>query len=309
MADSVKPCRTEVLPRIGRRCGAEGIHRHVKQVIDLIARGDCRDVCRAEAIDGSLQNDAADGGDGILESHGDADAAKALDVVATGAHFALLHLQNVEFACHIEKTKETRHRLGDDCGKGRTFHTHLKDEDGHKVKHDIQHRGGEQKIKRCFRVTHRTDDACEHIIEHRRGDAVKNNGDIAVGFIEKFLFGVHQKEDLLAKDAREKRYDGCDDDTEPDDVRHVSAQIFKVLLTEFLCHGNGKARADAVAKAEDEKVHGACGAHACERIYAEKTSDDEGVHHIIKLLKEQPAYQRNHKSEDQRQRLARCQIL
>ena len=107
LTNAIKSCRTKVLSRVGCRGGAEGIHRNVQQMVDLVACGDRRYVSRAEAVDRSLQDDAADGGDGILKTHGDADATKTLDVMAAGKHLTLLHLQNVKFACHIEKAKES----------------------------------------------------------------------------------------------------------------------------------------------------------------------------------------------------------
>ena len=60
----------EVLPSVGRGGGTDGIERAAEQGVDLVCSGNGGHDDGTEAVHSRLDQDAADGRDGVLQTHG-----------------------------------------------------------------------------------------------------------------------------------------------------------------------------------------------------------------------------------------------
>ncbi len=116
-------------------------------------------------------------------------------------------------------------------------------------------------------------------------------------------------ENPRAEEADGSRHDDGEQRTEIDAVNEEAAHLGVFAGTELLGEGNSKTVADAHAESDDHEIDGACGAHAGEGFHAEKAADNEGVHHVVELLKEQSAEKRHGKAEDELHGIAGCEIL
>ena len=165
-------------------------------------------------------------------------------------------------------------------------HAPMKHQHTHKVQHDVQYRRDSQKNQRCRRIAHRTQQTGEEIVKERGGDAEKNDPKVL----------PHQP---IHRDGnREQAHDrvdpqkdsGIDDECQRGDKRERSenagAQAGEIL---FSVTDGEKCSA---AHAEPQKDRGEKGhqrirrANGCQRDGTEKTTDNERVGYIVKLLQQ-----------------------
>lgn len=285
------PC-ADILPGVGGDGGAQRVHGTAEKLADLAASGNRGDIHGAQTIYNGLHDDAANGGDGILQTHGYAHSAKLLHIVGVRAGFLPAHFQNVEFLHHVDQTANAGHALGNDGGPRGTGDAHMKYLHRNNVQHNIHSGGQQQEIQRGTGIAQRADDAGQNVVQNDSGNAQENDENIGIGFLEKVFLGIHQHQNFFAGQTGGQGDDNGKTNGQIGGVCHKFAQTDIIFLPEFLGNGDGEAGTHAGAEAQHQKVNRAGGANACQGVDAQIFAHDDGIHHIVKLLENQAAHQR-----------------
>lgn len=91
--------------------------------------------------------------------------------------------------------------------------------------------------------------------------------------------------------------------TEQKGYRHIISQPLLISRPKCLGYHYAESAGNSVAETDDEKHHGPGCAHGRQRLLPNKLSYDDGIHHVIKLLKDVSDQQWNGKCQNQLQRL------
>ena len=84
---------TDILRTVCCHGAAKAVGHAGKEITDLAGSGNGGNGRGAEGIDTDLKNDGPDGGDGILQAHGDASDA---ELVNAAAHWSQIHPREME---------------------------------------------------------------------------------------------------------------------------------------------------------------------------------------------------------------------
>ena len=76
--------------------------------------------------------------------------------------------------------------------------------------------------------------------------------------------------------------------------------------TKTLGHRNSKTIADPHTETNDHKINRPGSSNRCQGADTQKLSDNDRVHHIVKLLKQHTKQKRNAETENQLHRRTRC---
>ena len=284
--------RAQILPGVGGGGGADGVVGAGAERVHFRACGDRCHSAGAQPVDGGLQQDAADGSDGILQTHGQAHVQQVPGIDAPEAQVLPAQVQQREPFYNESKTQKTRNQLAKEGGPAGAGNAHVERNDEYDIQHHIHQTGQNQEHQRRPGVAQRADNAGQQIIQHGGGNAKENHPDIIVGIGEGLLRGVHPTQNRSAQGGGSQRDDQGNGGSQPDHVAHKPAKALKILLTELLGHRNGKAGAHAVAQAQHQKVDGAGGADACQRVHPQKFTNHDRIDHAVELLKQQTKQQR-----------------
>ena len=287
----------QVLPGVGGRHGAHGVIGRGKQTCHLAGGRHGGHGHGAQTVDRRLQQNGADGGNGVLQPHGQAHDQQPPDAVAPPEKIFLFQMQNGELPVHIQQAQQPGDQLADERCPARTGHAHLQGHHAHNVQGHIQQAGKHQKHQRRPAVPQGAENAGEQIVEHGGRNAQEDQENIVIGIGEGALRGIHGGEDRTAADGGDRRNNQRNDAAQPDHIAHEIAQAVEVLLAEFLSHGNGKPGADAVAQAQHQEIDGARGANPRQGLHAQEIAHNHRIHHGIELLKQQPQQQRQNKRQ------------
>ena len=255
-----------------------------------------------------MQQNGADGRDAVLQPHGQPHEQQPHGIELARLEIVAAQPQNREFFCHIDQTQQTRDELTDERRPARARHAHFERHNKEQVERNIQQAREDQKQQRCAAVAEGAENAGERVIEHRGRDAEEDQKNIVISIGKRVLGRVHRGQDPAAAERREQGHDEGDQAAQPDHVADEAAQTVLVAFAEFLRHGDGKARADARAEADDQEADRAGRADAGKRLDAERFADDNGVDHGIELLKQQPQQQGQNERQQDRQRAADSHI-
>ena len=240
--------RTQILSSKNSGGGAQGIKGADQEHADLAACGDGCHGGGAQAVDGRLDQDTADGGDGILHPHGKPHHQKLFYIPALGNKILPAQVENGEFLCHIPQAKQPGNQLCQQRSPAGTGNTHPEAQNKQEIQPHIQQAGKNQKHQRRSGIPQGTENSGEQIVEHRGGDAQENDENIVIGVVKHFLGSSHPSENPAAQDRSDQRHNAGNTHRQPDHIAHKPPQAVKVPLTEFLRHGDGKACADTVAQ-------------------------------------------------------------
>ena len=138
LPDAFRLSGTGILPGVGGHGAAQGIKGTAEEHTDLLPGGDRGHCNGAQGVNGGLDYHGADGGNGVLQPHGNAHHAKLIQVAAADAGFLPLHFQNVELFLHIDQAENAGNSLGDHgcIGSTGSSGSHLHNEE--QIQHDIQ---------------------------------------------------------------------------------------------------------------------------------------------------------------------------
>jgi len=95
--DPIQFPRAQILSGVGSGGGSHGVEGTDEEHTHPAARRDGRHGGRAQAVDRRLQQNAADGGDGILQAHGQAHIQQLPDIDFPQPQIVLLQMENREF--------------------------------------------------------------------------------------------------------------------------------------------------------------------------------------------------------------------
>ena len=90
-------------------------------------------------IDGGLDHDAADGGDGILETHGQAHEAENSRPVPAPAAVGALHAEDGKAPAHAHQAADPRPGLGQDGSQGGAEYVQVEHQDKEEVQENVGH--------------------------------------------------------------------------------------------------------------------------------------------------------------------------
>ena len=301
LPDALGLARPVVLPGKGGHSDAQALEGTHEEHLDADGSRIGSHAGGAQRVVGTLEHDAADGGDGELESHGHTDGKHRAGQATVEAAFGRRGAENVEMAHHVEVAQDGRHALGHQRGNGSAGHTPAQHEDAEEVEHDVEHGGEEQEPERCLAVAQRTDDAGQEVVEEGAGDADEGNQQVVVGIGEDILGRADQVQDPVAEQGSNHRQRQGHERRQLEADRHITAHGYVVARTELLGHGDAEASATAVAETQNQENHRRAGTHRRQRIDAQKLSDDGSVDHRIGLLQQVAHQQGQCKIKDLRQ--------
>ena len=295
----VRLLRAQILTGKGGRGGADGIKGTGAEQLHLAARRHRRHGVGAQSVHRGLKQNAADGGDGILQTHGKAHVEKVPGINAPQPQILPAQVEHRKAPHHIPKAQHAGNQLAEQSGPAGARHAHPEGDDEHDVQHHIQKARQNQKHQRRPGIAQGADDAGKQIVEHGSRNAQEDHPDIIVGIVKGLRRGIHPGQNLTAQDGGGQGHNQGDDGAQPDHVAHEFAQAVKILLSELLRHRDGKSGAHAVAQTQHQKVYGAGGANACQSLHAQEFAHHNGVHHAVELLEEQTEEQGQHKRKNQ----------
>ena len=92
-----------------------------------------------------------------------------------------------------EQTEQGRKKLRKNRSPGSTGNTHMEWYNKQDVQKNVQDRGKHQKIKRCFTVAQRTQNACQKIISHHGDNTMTDDQNITFSIFKQLLRNVHRR--------------------------------------------------------------------------------------------------------------------
>ena len=297
--DPLQLAGTHILSRIGGHGGAQCIINRSTEVSDLLSRRDGGHIDGAQTVHCGLQHHGADGGDGILQSHGKPHLQENPAFLQIRLHFPLLKAERRELMHHVEKAHEARQPLGNAGGIGRSVHPEPQEYDGDIIQKNIEKCRKHQKVYRRPGISQRTNHRGRDIVEEGHRYAQEDDENVFIGIGKDIFRGVHPLQNMTCQQRDHRRHKRRKSDCQPDDVSHVPPHAGIVLGAEALGHRNGKAGAGPDDEAVDHKVHGTGGAHARQGIHAQGSSDNDGIHHAVELLEQSTQQHGNRESQNQ----------
>ena len=240
----------------------------------------------AQAVDAVLQNDRARRDDAAHQAHrealGDQLAVEALfngKVLFAGD-------QMLDPAGDVENAQHHRKRLRQHGGQRSA--PHPQPQPGHEpvVQRHVQAGGEDQKHQRHHAVAHRAQQRRAQVIGEHDYHILGDGLDVAVGFVDDLGRGVQHFQQRVEEQQAHHRDDGRR--RQPDDHRagHRLFDFRCVLRTVGPGRDDGKAVADAQAKAHQQLVDRAAGAHRRQGGVAQNVAHDHGVGRVVQLLEQ-----------------------
>ena len=117
-------------------------------ILNLAGCGKSRHEHRSVHINGSLDDDGADGCDGKLQPHRNAQSQQLPDDKEGKLKVPFPQSQHVKFLNYVNQAQHRRYSLGDHCSIGAALHSHMEDHNKPYIQNYIQHSGDNQKIQR-----------------------------------------------------------------------------------------------------------------------------------------------------------------
>ena len=306
---TIHPGCTEVLPGVGCHGRADALHRNGQQTLGLACCGDGGNGGTAQHIDRPLHDDAANGRDAALQTHGYTDAQQTGAGLFAVGKVRFLHLQHIKFTAQIDKAQHTGNDLRDVGGQRRPQNTHLKRDDEQKVEPDVERTGQDQKVQRRFAIAQCAHDGCHHVVQKDERDSRKDPADIDDSTVKDVRGRLHQ----LHHGARQRHgrhgQHHAARNAKPRGVGHMAAQITVIPRAEQLRDRDRKAVADANDKAEDQIVDRPGRADRGQRTDTAEAADDDGVRQRIELLEEVAQHQRQRKHQNNFERTAAREVF
>ena len=139
LAQAVQLDRAHILAAVGGHGGTHGVVGTAQQLEQLASRSHTRHIEAAQAVDGGLEEDGADGGDGVLKPHGY--PHKAQGPAGTDVQLPLLpaHVEDGELFHHVHQAGQAGHSLGQYGGQRGSRHPQPEHQDKGQVQANVQH--------------------------------------------------------------------------------------------------------------------------------------------------------------------------
>ena len=278
--------RAVILSAIGGHSHAQTVQRTKEKHLDAHGRGERRHTSRTQRVVGTLQHDAANGGDRELKSHGNTDAQHRQCQPFVHPPLGDRALQHLEAAHHVAIAQQGRQSLRKHRGNGGSGHSPTHHEDAEEVEHNVQHRGKQQKPEWRFAVAQRTDDAGEHIVEERARHADERNEQIQIGIVEDVFRRAHAAQNERTEQRRDHSDDHRHHCRQTQTGPHVATHRDIIVRTELLRYGDAETSATPRAETQYQKDDRAAGSHRSQSIDTQKFAHDGRIDQRISLLKQ-----------------------
>ena len=108
----------DILAAIGGHGGTHGVKRTGQEIADLTCGGYCGHSAGTQGVHSRLQDDAADGGNGILQPHGNSHIAQSNHHVAVGTPLLPGNMEDIKFLYDINQAEEAGYALGNHGSPG-----------------------------------------------------------------------------------------------------------------------------------------------------------------------------------------------
>lgn len=218
-------------------------------------------------------------------------------------------LQLGEPAADVPQAQPAAHQLGRHRGQRRPLHPHGKPGDEQNVQHDVHHAGRHQKIKRGAAVAQGPQGVAQQVEQQRGEHAPEDDGDIRLRLRQNICRGTQQ---LQQRAAQRHRCRGDQQGGQPGEQNGTpvaAAHALGVPCAGALGQHHRKAAGQPLSKAQNQKAQAAGAAHRRQCLGSQRPPHDQGIRHVVKLLKQVARKQRQRKQKDQPCRVAPRHIL
>ena len=286
LADAVRLARAAVLRNEGRtrRCHAQ--QRHIGEHEHLAGGGVPGDDQCAQPIDAILQNDRARRDDAAHQAHADALAEQLPVQMPADLEVLFLREEQLDFGEHIHDAEQDRHALGDDRSHRCALHPHPHPGDEEQVQQDVQARREEQEDQRHKTVADGAEQTGAEVVGKHDEDAVVDDDDVPVGVFEDLRRSVQQHQQRAQTHRTGQRDAERGNEADDKGACHRLLEQIVILRPVGARCDDGKAVADAEAKAHQKLVDRAAGANGGQCRVAQHIAHDHGVHRVVELLEQ-----------------------
>ena len=253
--DAIKAARPDILSAVSRHGNTDVLEDTGEKIFYSHRCREGSHVYRAERIVGTLQHDAADGGNRKLQSHGHSVVQERHSLPVVVVPFFALRNEQRHLLLDIGITQPCRHCLGKESGDGSSGYAKPHDDDEEEIEHDICYRREYQKIKRLLGIAKGADKTRQEIVAEGEGDGGKLQNEICISITENLLWRVYHPQNGRTKQTGDYGDDSSEDYRQAEGIGNIMAHCGKRLGTERLCHGDGEAGTGSVAEAHDEEHH------------------------------------------------------
>ena len=250
-------------------------------------------------VDVGLDEDVGKGSDGKLQGGGDADGAYLSQDAAAKLQSAQVNPVIRAAADQHGDDQQRRDTLGDHRGDGGPGNTHVEKLDEQNIQHRVGQGGEDEKIQGVGGVAHSPEDTGADVVQQQPGDAHKVDSEIFHRLHKHIVGGVHHFQHIGRQRHAQHRQRHAHDQRQRDGGLHGGVELFPVLGAVILRDHHAGAGGQA-GKKPDKGVDDRPGtAHGGKGLLVHVVSHHDGVHSIVKLLKDIPDQQRERKMNQQ----------
>ena len=250
-------------------------------------------------VDVRLDKDVGKGGDAHLYGRGYADGADFPEQAAFE-----LRVPGVDPVIRVAADEHADHQyggepLGHDGGHSRPGNAHAEK----LYEQNVQHRVGQgrenEKIKGVGGVAHSPEDAGADVIEQKPRNAHKIDPEILHRLGEHVVRRVHQAQHVRCKQHAQHRQHHAHDQRQRHGGLDRSVELFPVLCPVVLGDHHARAAGKTHEYSDQGVDDGPCTAHSGKGLFAHIVAHNDGVHRIVKLLKDVADQQRKREIDQQ----------
>ena len=300
LADAVRPAGAQVLAAVGGHGDAGGLHGGGHDVVHPGPGGHGGHRPGAQTVDGALEDDGANGGDGELQAHGHADGGDIAHAPQAGPQVAAAEMQGRYPGVDVQQAGQPGSGLGDDGGQGGPLHAHAAGGHEQNIQHHVDDHRGDQEQQGGAAVAQGPQNTGAEIVQDGGPGAHEDDEDVGVSVVIDFGGGVDQAENIVGGEKGQHRQAQGKNQAQPDQLAGAAADGLLIPGAEALGDGDGKAGADAQGKAQHQEVQRPGGAHGGKGVDAQQPAHDDAVGQVIKLLEQVAHQQRRTEGENPR---------
>ena len=154
-----------------------------------------------------------------------------------------------------------------------------------KVQDHIGDGGDDQVIQRMLRIPHRLKNAHKNVVHDKEQGTRKVNLKIDFRVWKNFRRGSHEEQDLRSQEYTENaKKDACCQAKGNGGVDGI-LEMFYVTGAEITGDDYTSTDCHAIEEAHHEKDQVSGGTDSCQGVAAKKVSNDQGIGHVVQLLK------------------------
>ena len=275
----------EVLSAEGGHGLAHGDHALGQDVLQAPGGDKAGDGHGAEEVDRGLHDDGADRRDRELESHGNAHAELVRGGLPVKAPVIAAREQDRHEEQDVDEAEKGGDCLGQDRRQGGSVNPHPEADDEKGIQKNVESRGEDQEKEGSPAVAHRPQKRGEQVVEHGGGKPPADDHHVFLRVREDIRGRVHGDQEPGDQHEAGQGQKGGKDHGEHDAAGDTDPDSVPVAGAEALGCQNGEAGGQPHGKSEQQKRDRACRPDSSKCRGAKITAHNDGVRHIIELLK------------------------